>query len=144
MENYTGQTQEYCFKSPSNTFYPIKKNYHLLPLNAKYTLEEDKTTNENTTNIVFEKPYGYKYKKTRIYINNKKGMHRSSSEKLSSKFFMNFSEGQHYHKILMETFGLKNIDIINCKDIIKDNFNYLQGCLKELNSIENFIGEKEF
>ena len=144
MENYTGQTQDYCFKSPSNTFYPIKKNYHLLPINAKNSLEENKTTNDNTTNIVVEKPYGYKYKKTRIYINNKKGMLRSASEKLSSKFFMNFSEGQHYHKIIMETFGLKNIDIINCKNVIKDNFNYLQGCLKELNSIENFIGEKEF
>ena len=149
MENYTGQTQEYCFKSPSITFYPLKKNYHLLPLNARKNfngLENNKTSIENnTTNKVLEKPYGYKYKKTRIVINdNIKELHRSATEKLNSKIFINFSEGQHYHKILMETFGLKNIDIINCKNIIKDNYDYLQICLKELNSIENFIGEKEF
>ena len=149
MENYTGQTQEYCFKSPSITFYPLKKNYHLLPLNARKNLnssEENKTALENnTTNKVLEKPYGYKYKKTRIFINdNIRELHRSASEKLNSRIFINFSEGQHYHKILMETFGLKNIDIINSKNIIKDNFDYLQVCLKELNTIENFVGEKEF
>ena len=148
MDNYTGQTQEYCFKSPSITFYPLKKNYHLLPLNARKNYnssEENKTTNVNTmTNTVLEKPYGYKYKKTKIVINNdKKELHRSASEKLNSKIFINFSEGQHYHKILMETFGIKNIDIINCKNIIKDNFNYLKVCLRELNSIDNFTGEKE-
>ena len=148
MDNYTGQTQEYCFKSPSITFYPLKKNYHLLPLNARknyYSSEENKTTNINTmANTVLEKPYGYKYKKTKIVINNdKKELHRSASEKLNSRIFINFSEGQHYHKILLETFGIKNIDIINCKNIIKDNFNYLKVCLRELNSIDNFTGEKE-
>ena len=57
---------------------------------------------------------------------------------------MNFSEGQHYHKILLKTFGLKNIDINNCKNVIKDNYDYLQQCLKDLVSNENFESEKDF
>ena len=146
MNNYIGLTQDYCFKSPSNSIYPIKKNYHLLPLNGRGNLgyDENKTNNDNIKNSVIEKSYGYKYKKTKIIINDTKELHRSASEKLRAKIFFNFCEGQHYHKILLKTFGLKNIDINNCENVIKDNYIYLQQCLKDLNSIENFDFEKEF
>ena len=148
MDNYLGQTQDFCFKSPSNMFYPIKKNFQLLPLNSKkYNIfEESKTSYENLLNSVVEKPYGYKYKKTRIIIkdNNTKELHHSASERLKAKIFIKFSEGDHYHKVLMKTFGLKNIDINNSKNVIKDNYNYLKECLKNLYNVENFISEKDF
>ena len=148
MKNYIGQTQDYSFKSPSNMFYPIKKNYHLLPLNVKKNksnIEENKTCKENFVNSVLEKPYGYKYKQTKIVINkdNLSQLHRSESEKIRSKIFMNFSEGEHYHKVLLKTFGIKNIDLINCKNIIKDNLDYLKESLNDFNTIENPISEKE-
>ena len=146
MNNYVRLTQDFCFKSPTNTSYPLKKNYHLLPLRERRNLafDENKTNVDNNINSVIEKPYGYKYKKTKIVINNTKELHRSASEKIRAKIFLNFSEGQHYHKILMKTFGLKNIDINNCKNVIKDNYDYLQQCLKDLISIENFESEKDF
>ena len=145
MNNYVGLTQDFCFKSPSNTIYPIKKNFHLLPLNAQRNLDlnENKTYNDNITNSVIEKPYGYKYKKTKIIINNTKELHRNTSEKLSANIFMSFSDGQHYHKILMKTFGLKNIDIDNSKNVSKDNYDYLQQSLKDLNSNKKLDSEKE-
>ena len=52
---------------------------------------------------------------------------------------MNFSEGEHYSKILMQTFGLKNIDIVNCNNIINDNYSYLKEYLNDFKSIENNI-----
>ena len=145
MNNYIGQTQDYCFKSPYNTFYPIKKNYHLLPLNERrsYISDDNITNNEINKDSVIEKPYGYKYRKTRIIIKNTKDLHRSASQKFKAKLFLNFSEGDHYHKILLKTFGLKNVDINNCKTIIKDNFKFLQDCINNLNSLENFESEKE-
>ena len=120
MNNYIGQTQDYCFKSPYNTFYPIKKNYHLLPLNERrsYISDDNLTNNEINKDSVIEKPYGYKYRKTRIIIKNTKDLHRSASQKFKAKLFLNFSEGDHYHKILLKTFGLKNVDINNCKTIM--------------------------
>ena len=148
MQNYIGQTQDYSFKSPGNIIYPIRKNYHLLPMKIKRNdskFEENKTCNENFVGSVLEKPYGYKYKRTRIVINkdNLSQLHRSESEKIRAKIFMNFSEGEHYHKVLMKTFGIKNIDLINCKNIIKDNFDYLKESLNDFNTIENPISEKE-
>ena len=148
MQNYIGQTQDYSFKSPYNIYYPIKKNFHLLPLNARKNhsnFEENKASNDNLVNSVLEKPYGYKYKHTKIVINKDKlsHLHRSASEKIRAKIFMNISEGEHYHKILMKTFGIKNIDLINCKNIINDNFVYLQQSLNGLNYNENPISEKE-
>ena len=146
MNNYVRLTQDFSFKSPSNTYYPLKKNYHLLPLKERRNsaFDENKTNIDDNKNSVIEKPYGYKYKKTKIVINNTKELHRSASEKIRAKIFLNFSEGQHYHKILLKTFGLKNIDINNCKNVIKDNYDYLQQCLKDLVSNENFESEKDF
>ena len=148
MQNYIGQTQDYSFKSPYNIYYPIKKSFHLLPLNARKNhsnFEENKASTDNLVNSVLEKPYGYKYKHTKIVINKDKlsHLHRSASEKIRAKIFMNISEGEHYHKILMKTFGIKNIDLINCKNIINDNFVYLQQSLNGLNYNENPISEKE-
>lgn len=147
MANYLRQTQDYSFKSPSNTFYPIKKNFYLLPLHKRSNANNDDNKENdvnNKMNSVMERPYGYKYKKTKIIINNKKRLSRSTSEKLKAKIFMSFIEGDHYHKILMKTFGLKNIDISNSQKVMKDNYNYLKKCFKDLNSVENFESEKEF
>ena len=145
MDNYLGQTQDYCFKSPSQSSYPIQKNFYLIPINSRNHQKSDefKTVDENQKNSVIEKPYGFKYKNTRIVINNKK-LNYSASERHRAKIFMNFSEGEHYSKILMQTFGLKNIDIVNCNNIINDNYSYLKEYLNDFKSIENNISEKEY
>ena len=146
MNNYIGLTQDYCFKSPSNSFYPKQKNFHLIPFRKKRNLsiDENKSSFDITRSSVIEKPYGYKYKKTKIIINKTRNLFHSAIDKYGSKIFLNFIESKGYNKILMKTFGLENIDINNSKNVIKDNYSYLQNNLNELESIENFVSEKEF
>ena len=151
MDNYIGQTQDFCFKSPENTVYPLKKNFQFLPINERinHIIEEEpkvddiKINNENEENSVIEKPYGFKYKKTKIVINRDRDFynHNNSSERKKSKLFMSFSEGDYTHELL-KTFGLNNIDINNNNEIIKKNFEYLHESIINLNSLENFTSEK--
>ena len=144
MDNYIGQTQDFCFKSPGNTVYPIKKNFQYLPINLQKSqsideIDESKKVNENEINKVFEKPYGYKYKKTKIVINKDKDIyHHNSQEKIKSKIFMSFSEGNFYSNELLKTFGLNNIDINNNLEVIKNNFEYLHESIINIQSLQNF------
>ena len=149
MDNYIGQTQDFCFKSPGNTVYPLKKNFQYLPINLQKNkstdeiIDETKKDNEKEVNSVIEKPYGFKYKKTKIVINKDKDFfHQNSADKKKSKIFMSFSEGNYYSNELLKTFGLNNIDINNNNDIIKTNFEYLQENINNINSIENYENEK--
>ena len=128
MDNYVGQTQDFCFKNPGNTIYPLKKNYQYLPLNIKGTSNndghKDDNNNENKDNSIVVKPYGFKYKKTRIVINNIKDKdfyQNNSAEKIKSKLFISFSE-RDYADELLKTFDLSNIDINNNNEIIKKKF----------------------
>ena len=148
MDNYIGQTQDFCFKSPECTVYPMKKNFQYLPIDIKRNLSvrevtsDERRNNENQTNSVIEKPYGYKYKNTRIRINNKDYYHHNSAEKLKSKLFINFSEGMNYSEKVLKAIGLSNIDISNNSEIIKSNFNYLHESLININLLENFTSSK--
>ena len=153
MDNYIGQTQDFCFKSPENNIYPLKKNYQFLPINFQRSqiIDEPKdqskkeitNENENEINAVLEKPYGFKYKKTRIIIDkNKDYYHHNSAERIKSKIFMRFSEGNFYTSDLLKTFGLNNIDIINNNEIIKENFQYLHESIINLSSLENYTTSK--
>ena len=151
MDNYIGQTQDFCFKSPENNIYPLKKNFQYLPINFQRSqiIEEPKdetkkeNDNENGINAVIEKPYGFKYKKTRIVIDKDKDFfHHNSAERIKSKVFMRFSEGNFYSSNLLKTFGLNNIDIVNNNEIIKTNFQYLHESIINLNSLENFTTTK--
>ena len=153
MNNYTGQTQDFCFKSPDNLVYPLKKNYQLLPINIRINKHTEapknnddskNNTNTNEVNSVIEKPYGFKYKKTKIVINKDKGRnyyHHSSEEKMKSKIFLSFSEGD-YSDELLKAFGLNHIDINNNKEIIKENFEYLKENITKLDSLENNTNQK--
>ena len=80
MNNYIGLTQDYCFKSPSNSFYPKQKNFHLIPFRKKRNLsiDENKSSFDITRSSVIEKPYGYKYKKTKIIINKTRNLFHSA------------------------------------------------------------------
>ena len=63
MDNYIGQTQDFCFKSPEYTIYPMKKNFQYLPIDFKRNLSvqevtnDDRKNNENQVKSVIEKPY---------------------------------------------------------------------------------------
>lgn len=148
MDNYIGQTQDFCFKSPECTVYPMKKNYQYLPIDIKRNLSAQEVTNDDNknngdqVNSVIEKPYGYKYKNTKIRINNKDYYHHSSAEKLKSKIFMNFSEGMSYSEKILKAIGLDNIDINNNSEIIKSNFSYLHESLININLLENYTSTK--
>ena len=152
MNNYTGQTQDFCFKSPDNLVYPLKKNYQLLPINIRINKHTEAPNNDdsknyinsNEVNSVIEKPYGFKYKKTKIVIDKDKGRnyyHHSSAEKMKSKIFLSFSEGD-YSDELLKAFGLNHIDINNNKEIIKENFEYLNENITKLISLENNTNQK--
>ena len=149
MDNYVGQTQDFCFKNPGNTLYPLKKNYQYLPVNIKGISnndghKDDNNNNENEDNSIVVKPYGFKYKKTRIVINNikdKEFYHNNSAEKIKSKLFISFSE-RDYADELLKTFDLSNIDINNNNEIIKKNFEYLHESIINLNSFENITTQK--
>ena len=145
MDNYLGQTQDFCFKSPECTVYPMKKNFQYLPIDIKRNISAQEVTSDerrNQSNSVIEKPYGYKYKNTRIRINNKDYYHHSSAEKLKSKIFINFSEGMNYSEKVLKAIGLRNIDISNNNEIIKSNLNYLHESLININLLENFTSSK--
>jgi len=156
MDNYIGQTQDFSFKSPGNTVYPLKKNFQYLPItfqksqiidelmdvSKKDNEIDNEKDNEKDINSVIEKSYGFKYKKTKIVINRDKDFyHQNSEEKKKSKIFMSFSEGNFYSNELLKTFDLNNIDINNNIEIIKSNFEYLQESIININSLENFINE---
>ena len=148
MDNYIGQTQDFCFKSPECTIYPMKKNFQYLPIDIKRNLSvqevtsDERRNNRDQANSVIEKPYGFKYKKTKIRINNKDYYHHSSAEKLKSKIFLNFSEGMNYSEKVLNAIGLRNIDISNNSEIIKNNLNYLHESLININLLENFTSSK--
>ena len=145
MDNYLGQTQDFCFKSPECTVYPMKKNFQYLPIDNKRNISAQEVTSDdprNQSNSVIDKPYGYKYKNTRIRINNKDYYHHSSAEKLKSKIFINFSEGMNYSEKVLKAIGLRNIDISHNSEIIKSNLNYLHESLININLLENFTSSK--
>ena len=145
MDNYIGQTQDFCFKAPGNTIYPLKKNYQYLPINFQKNesinlpFDDNQKDFENEINSVVEKPYGFKYKKTKIILNKDKEFYRQNSqEKMKSKIFMNFSEGNYHSNELLKEFGINNIDINNNIDVKKNNFDYLKESLVTIHSLQNF------
>ncbi len=145
MDNYIGQTQDFCFKSPGNTVYPLKKNYQFLPINFKKSqiiedpIDDNKKDNDNEINSVVAKPYGFKYKKTKIIIDKDKDFYQHiNEERQKSKIFMSFSEGNFYSNELLKTFGLNNIDISNNTEIIKSNFEYLNESIIKIQTLVNF------
>ena len=149
MDNYIGQTQDFCFKSPGNTVYPLKKNYQFLPINFQKSqsideqMDDNEKNNRNEISSVVEKPYGFKYKKTKIVIKRDKDVyHQNNLERIKSKIFMSFSEGNFYSNELLKIFGLNNVDINNNNEIIKNNFEYLQESIINLHSLENFTSKK--
>ena len=145
MDNYIGQTQDFCFKTPGNTIYPLKKNYQFLPITFQKnqsideTIDDKKQNNDEKISSVIEKPYGFKYKKTKIIINRDNDIyHNNSQERIKSKIFMTFSEGNFYSNELLKKFGLNNIDINNSNEVIKNNFEYLHESIINIYSLENF------
>ena len=94
MDNYIGQTQDFSFKSPGNTVYPLKKNFQYLPItfqksqiidelidvSKKDNEIDNEKDNEKDINSVIEKSYGFKYKKTKIVINRDKDFYHQNSE----------------------------------------------------------------
>ena len=71
-------------------FYEL--NFHLIPFRKKRNLsiDENKSSFDITRSSVIEKPYGYKYKKTKIIINKTRNLFHSAIDKYGSKIFLNF------------------------------------------------------
>ena len=144
ITNYVDNTQEFCFKSPKNTLYPLKKNFQYLPISKDYNTQKNLKKNLSVVEFkIREMPYGYKYGDTKIIIDKEKMKEKKYEEK-KAKLFKNFSEGDFNNSELLKNFGIGNIDIYNNQNIKKTNFDFLLKCIynDDIENIQNFCDSK--
>ena len=144
INNYVEYTQDYCFKSPKNSFYPLKKNFQYLPISNDNVAQKNLKKNKSALDFkIKETPYGFKYGNTRIIIDKEKIKNKKYEEK-KAKIFRNFSEGNFNNNELLKSFGIENIDIYNNQNIKQVNFDFLLDCINkdDIENNQNFCESK--
>ena len=115
MEDYTTITQEHCFKTPTNSIYPLRKNSRYLSIASlqdiknKFLLDQKRNKAKRSVSAL---PFNYKIKKNKYKEKQKKN--------------------KKSRNILSERFN-ESIDLDNDKLTIKKNLEYL------INYISNSI-----
>ena len=156
MDYYSNLTQDYCFKSPKVSNYPIRKNEKYLSIKSQQKFNQSsKGENPSKNNIIFFdymrenekkglkkeieiKPYGFKYGETKIRI-GKKRVESARQCHINGKEFQNLCESGIYESKLLKQIGLKNIDIYNSKEEKNKNFNFFNEYLKQIDFIDNIM-----
>ena len=149
---YSNLTQDYTFKTPRISSYPLRKNEKYLPITSQNfgssstsTAGQDsiflnflKETKENTKNKIVEtKPYGYKYGETKIRIERKRA--KSAYPTINPKEFQNLCETNIYESDLLNQIGLKNIDMYNSLYEKNKNFKFFSSYLENFNEIDDLF-----
>ena len=142
---YCNITQDYTFKKPRITNYPLRKNEKYLPIKSQQNsiispsikgnqdsifMNLIKDTDSNSKKEIEKKSYGFKYGKTKIRIRPK-----SAFATINPKDFQNLCETNIFESELLNQIGLKNIDIYNNIEEKNKNFKYFNNYLEEFNNI---------
>ena len=137
--NYNNLTQEFCFKSPDNSNYPLRKNMKYLSVACKknvnflYKSEKMKTkqrpfssnayTNKSNDRFRLYKE-GNKYNGKKIKLKIGSGYKQRN---FKSNMLLSISENELYNKSLLTTSKTNNnIDLDNDKKTQSENFEYLK------------------
>ena len=158
MDYYSNLTQDYCFKSPKISNYPILKNEKYLsikshqnfipiPKNKDFHQKDSiffnslKKINQNKTKREIEiKSYIFKNEETKL----RKGKQRPESARpnhIDNIEFQNLLESEIYDSELLKQIGIKNIDIYNSKVEKNKNFDFFNEYLEQINSVENLMND---
>ena len=168
LSRYDKLTKENSFKSPENSFYPIRKNIKYLPVYKTKQLKENtkkesifKITNSfqnidegNNYNNFFEEnnnkmgnieemPYGFKYKDTKIVIDKSKLNKNLSNQNIK------YSSSKIYKKLKFNILRNKERDLQNKNNNLFLNFSngkFFENNSKIYNNknIDNYAEFKEF
>ena len=163
INSYSKMTQEYTFKTPRVTKYPLLKNEIFLPISLS-SLKTKETNNEkksfsidtyNTSNSLFlsymketkpvkkvieEKPYGFKYGTTKIKFDRAK----SANTIIAAKDFKELNEHNIFETKFLKLLGLKNIDLYNSSEEKKKNFLFFKEYVKKPNELDIIFNENNF
>ena len=130
MDDYNNLTQDYCFKTPKNSVYPLRKNLRYLSLASIQDIQTKSKTNKRPMSA-------------KVYTNAKLGKKKFKlKEKNKNKEKRNI-----YRKriSLSEKFN-KSIDLDNDKYIQKKNFDFIVNYVKNKyykNNINNNFNESK-
>ena len=149
MENYNNLTQDFCFKSPDNSSYPIRKNFRYL---SAGTIKNAKQSYKTGPRKIIRKPISVNtFKKQEINnrINNNKKYFINYTNKRNSKnndLLLSLSEGVYNKKCNFgnsenNNINNNNIDLDNNKNLKQQHFEFLKKYIKNnlsINSNEMF------
>ena len=151
---YSNLTQDYAFKSPKITSYPLRKNEKYLPItfqvysgnpnNSSTRRSQDsvfldfiKETEQNSKKKIESKPYGFKYGETKIRIDRKRA--KSAFPTINPKDFQNLCETNIFESELLNQIGLKKIDMYNNLEEVNKNFKFFNIYLEKLSNIDDLF-----
>ena len=158
---YSKITQDYTFRTPRVTNYPILKNKKFLPITSHSSTAKERTKDKlsNTTaatNSIFlsymkeikstkkkyieEKPYGFKYGSTKIRFDRAK----SANAYLAGKDFGELCEHNLFETQFVKQIELKKIDMYNSNEEKKKNFKFYNDYLKKVDELKDIFNEYNF
>ena len=148
---YSSLTQDYTFKTPRVSSYPLRKNQKYLPITSQnfgssststggqdsFFLNFMKETEQNSNKFIETKPYGFKYGNTKIRIDIKRA--KSAYPTINPKDFQNLCETNIFESELLNQIGLKNIDMYNSLHEKNKNFEFFNNYLEIFNEINDLF-----
>ena len=160
---YSNITQEYTFKTPHVTKYPLLKNEKYLPITLQnFSTDKNNKTekkkliidNNNTKSIflsfmretknrkkvIEEKPYGFKYGNTKIRFDRAK----SAFSYMAGIDFGELCENNIFETKIFKLVGIKNIDMYNSLSEKKKNFSFFKEYFKQSDELNDIFNECNF
>ena len=158
---YSNLTQDYTFKTPQVSNYPILKNEKYLPITSHLSTAKERTKDKasfttEATNSIFlsymkeikstkknyieEKPYGFKYGSTKIRFDRAK----SANGYYAGKDFGELCEHNLFETEFAKLINLKNIDMYNSSEEKKKNFKFYNDYMKKIDEIKDIFNEFNF
>ena len=158
---YSNITQDYTFKTPKVSNYPLLKNEKYLPITshpstAKERSKDKTSLSTEATNSIFlsymkeikstkkkyieEKPYGFKYGSTKIRFDRAK----SANGYYAGKDFGDLCEHNLFETEYAKLISLKNIDMYNSNEERKKNFLFYNDYMKKIDEIKDIFNEFNF
>ena len=144
MEKYNNLTQDYCFKSPGNDNYPIRKNARYLSsgiksANALYLNRNNRLiVKRPLTNISRLKQISVE-RNNLFHIVNKSDINRNPNNDL----LLSISEGLSSNDKSMSRLSNNNIDLDNDKNTKSENFEYLKNYINNINDLNEYFDKEK-
>ena len=158
---YSNITQDYTFKTPKVSNYPLLKNEKYLPITSHPSTAKERSKDKTSftteaTNSIFlsymkeikstkkkyieEKPYGFKYGSTKIRFDRAK----SANGYYAGKDFGDLCEHNLFETEYAKLISLKNIDMYNSNEEKKKNFLFYNDYMKKIDEIKDIFNEFNF